>query len=152
MVARVIVETSVEQMGLTDLDWTALVARHELLERKEAKIPTITFLIRYEFGNWRRILKHWANFELPDASINIAKSVERSPIFQMFRLVGGQRVLSDVSDQISIAERIVMELGLVVREEQIQQLRLFPHSIGSQDVVVFVLVPVNVSDAEVIIL
>lgn len=40
----------------------------------------------------------------------------------MLRLVGGQRVLSDVRNQISIAERVVVELGLVVGEEEIQQL------------------------------
>lgn len=44
-VARVVVEPAVVQVRLLDLHRTPLVAQHELLERQETVIPTITFFI-----------------------------------------------------------------------------------------------------------
>ena len=55
LIAWVVPETIVVQMGLVDLDWGSLIAHHELLERKEAEIPTISLLVGDELGDggWR---------------------------------------------------------------------------------------------------
>ena len=67
LIAWVVPETIVVQMGLVDLDWGSLIAHHELLERKEAEIPTISLLVCDELGDggWR--LELWSNLELPNA-------------------------------------------------------------------------------------
>jgi len=44
-------EAIIKKMGLLNFDGTSLITQHELLERKEAVIPTITFSIGYEFRN-----------------------------------------------------------------------------------------------------
>jgi hypothetical protein len=36
------------EMGLVNLDWTSLIAHHELLEGQEAEIPTITLFVSNE--------------------------------------------------------------------------------------------------------
>ena len=53
IIAWIVEEGSVLDVALVDLDVTALIAHHELLEREEAEIPTITFSIGDETGNGR---------------------------------------------------------------------------------------------------
>ena len=50
-ITRVVVEATIVKMSLLNFDGTSFIAQHKFLERKEAVIPTITFSIRYKFGN-----------------------------------------------------------------------------------------------------
>ena len=45
VVARVVEETLVVQVSLVELHGGTVVAKHELLESKEAGVPTITFSV-----------------------------------------------------------------------------------------------------------
>ena len=152
VVAWVVPETIVVEVGLVDLDRASLVAHHEFLELEEAQIPTITFFIGHEFGNGRWSLEHWADFELPNAAVDICVTVEWSPVLEMLWLVGGHWHLSNVSDHVLIVYRIIDELGFVVGVEQIEQFGLLPDSVSSKEIISFVLIPVDVSDREIIIL
>ena len=44
-IAWIVVEAAILQMRLLNLNWTSLIAKHELLESKEAGVPTITFSV-----------------------------------------------------------------------------------------------------------
>ena len=102
IVAGIIMETTVVQMGLVNLDWAPFIAHHKLLESEEAEIPTITLLIGHELGDGGWLSKHWSHLELPNASINITVSVEGSPVFEMFWLVCWHWVLSDVCNHVLV--------------------------------------------------
>jgi len=45
IVAGILPETFVVNVGLVNLDWATLIAHHELLEIQVAQVPGITFLI-----------------------------------------------------------------------------------------------------------
>ena len=48
IVARVVKEALIVEVGLVKLDRATIVAEHELLEGHEAHVPRITFLIGHE--------------------------------------------------------------------------------------------------------
>ena len=117
VVAWVLPEPIVVQVRLIDLNWGSLIAHHELLETKEAQVPTISLFVCHELGDRRRSLKLWTHFELPHASIHVGVPEEWSPVFEMLWLVRWHWHLSDVSDHILIVNRIVQELRFVVNIE-----------------------------------
>ena len=102
IVARVIPETIVVKVALVNLDGASLIAQHEFLELKEAQIPTITFFIGHELRNGSRCLKHWTNFELPNAAVDVSVTKERSPVLEMLWLVGGHWHLSNICNHVLI--------------------------------------------------
>ena len=51
IVAGIVVEAFVEEVGFVELDWAAIVAEHELLEGHEAHVPRVTLFIGYEPGD-----------------------------------------------------------------------------------------------------
>jgi len=152
MITWVVVETSIVQMSLFDFNWASFITHHEFLEGQETIVPTITFSIGYKLRHCRWRIEHWSNLKLPNASINLTESIEWSPIFQMLWLVCWQRILPNVCNHISIVYWVVYELGLVVSVEQVEQFGPLPNSISSQDVVLFVLVPIYISNREVVTL
>ena len=101
------------QIGLFYLNWTLLIAKHELLESQVAQVPGISFLIGDEMTKTRGVLDHRSNTELPHAAIDIGKTVERSPVLKMLRLVGGQRHHSNIGNGISVSSTIIHEFSLV---------------------------------------
>jgi hypothetical protein len=152
IVAWVIPETIVVKVGLVDLDRASLIAHHEFLELEEAQIPTITFFIGHELRNGRWGLEHWTNFELPNAAVDVSVTVERSPVLEMLWLVGGHWHLSNICDHVLIVDGIINELRFVMGVEQIQQFALLPDGVSSKEVIGFILIPVDVSDREIVIL
>ena len=48
VVARIVEEALVVQVGLVELDRAAIVAKHELLERHEAHVPRVTLFIGHK--------------------------------------------------------------------------------------------------------
>lgn len=150
--ARVIPEAAILQVRLIDLDGTALIAHHELLESEEAEVPTITFLVSDEMGDGGRALQLRANLELPNAAIDVGEAVERTPVLEMLGLVGGHGVHTNVVDHILVGDRVKDELGLVVSIEQVEQLGFLPDGVRSQQVVVLILVPVDIARREFVVL
>lgn len=62
----------------------------------------------------------------------------------MLRLVCRQWILSDVVDHVFVVDGVVNKLGLVVRIKEIEQLGALPHGIGSKNVVIFIVFPVDI--------
>ena len=149
--AGVVEEAFIIQLRLINLDRTPLIAHHELLERHEAHVPAVAFFVGDEFGDGGGFLEHGAHLKLPNATINFTIPKERPPVFKMLWLVGRHGHLADVCYHVIVVYGVVDELRLIMSIKQIKQLRLFPHGISSKDEIVFVLVPVDVSDAEVVV-
>ena len=150
--AGVIPEAAILQVRLIDLDGTALIAHHELLESEEAEIPSVTFLVGNEVRDGGRALQLRADLELPDAAVDVGEAVERTPVLEVLGLVGGHGVHTDVVDHILVGDRVEDELGLVVSVEQIEQLGFLPDGVRSQQVVILILVPVDIARREVVAL
>jgi hypothetical protein len=146
IVAGVFPETLVEQVAFIKLDGTALVAEHELLEGHEAQVPGITFLISDEFGKIVRRLNHRTNLKLPNAAIVISVTHERSPVFEMLSLVGGEGHHTNVRNQVATVDGVEHDISLVINIEDIHQLVALPDGISSQQEVLLVRAPVNVTD------
>ena len=97
--------------------WSAsqpsLITHHEFLEGKMAQVPTISFFISYSRSYCGRLLKHWSNFELPDATIDISVSVKWSPILEMLWLIGWKWHLPNVWYHVPVWKVIIDKLWLV---------------------------------------
>ena len=121
VVAGILPETLVVKVSFIKLDWTAIVAEHELLERHEAHVPRITFFISNESGDLSRCLEHRSDLELPDAAIDISEAHEGGPVLEHLRLRRGHRHHTDVSAQVTIVEVVVEEFRLVKGVEDVVQ-------------------------------
>ena len=88
VVAGVIPEALVVEVGFINFDRGSLVAKHKFLEGKEAQIPGVSFFIGYEVRECCGALDGGTNFELPDAAIVVSIAHKWSKVFEMFGLVG----------------------------------------------------------------
>ena len=152
IVAGIIPEAFVVEVGLVNFDWRSLVAKHEFLEGQEAQIPRVTFLVGHETRKRGCVLDHWAHFELPKTAINISVTHEWNKVFQMFWLVSGHWHHANVSNHVAVVDSVIMEFTLVVDMENIEQLRALPNGICAKDEIVLVVTPLHVSDAKVVVL
>ena len=152
VVAGVVPEPVVEQVSLVDLDWRPLVAEHKLLEGEEAKVPGVSLFVSHEGGERGRLVHHGADLELPYLTIGVGEALEWPPVLEMLRLVSREGHLADVCDHVSVVDGVVAELALVGRVEHVVQLRTLPHGVSPQQEVVFVLTPLDIAHAEVVVL
>ena len=145
IVAGVFPETLVEQVAFIKLDGTALVAEHELLEGHEAQVPGVTFFISNKFRKIVRRLNHRSNLKLPNAAIVISVAHERSPVFEMLRLVGGQGHHANVRNHVATVDGVEHDISLVINIEDIHQFVALPNSVSSEQEIFLVGSPVNVT-------
>ena len=119
-------------MGLINFDRRSLIAEHELLEGQETKVPRVTLFISNVMTESAGSLKHGSYLELPNASINITESVERTPVFKVLRFIGRHGHHSNVSNHIFVIYTVVKEFCFVMSVKQVKKFSLLPNSIGSQ--------------------
>ena len=119
-------------MCLINFDRRSLIAEHELLEGQETKVPRVTLFISNVMTKCAGSLKHGSYLELPNATINITESVERTPVFEVLRFIGWHRHHSNVVHHVFVIHTVVKEFCFVMSVEQVHKFCLLPNSVGSQ--------------------
>ena len=122
------------------------------MESHEAHVPGITFFISNKSGDLSWRLNHGTDLELPDTAVNIAETMERSPVLEHLRLSGWHRHHADVGHKVAIVKVVVKELGLVYGVEDVHEFALLPYGVGTEDVILFIFAPLDVSHREVVVL
>ena len=80
------------------------------------------------------------------AAISVSVSHEWTPVFEVLRLIGGQGHLSNVGNHVFVREIVINELRFVCSVEYIKQLGSLPNGISTQNEVLFILSPVDITD------
>ena len=98
-----------------------------------------------------RSLHHGSDLELPDHTVVVCKSLEYSPIFERLRFSAWKWHIANVRDSVYLTIVIVENFGLVDAVKDVHQFTFLPYGICPKNVVIFVLVPVDVTDGKVIV-